>query len=223
VVPDETPREPPGQLVERLCSFGSERSRTIIGLGGVPGAGKSTLASALANAVNARLNGPAVRIVGQDGYHLPDRALAATDRLHGKGNRDTFDVYQLVEDLRRIRRGENVACPRYDRLHHAPRPRAVHIGAGCAIVMVEGSFVLSNLVPWDRLQSLYDETWYLECSELEAKRRIARRHVRAGRSSGDIEERWKRRDGPNGMLVRRTLSAPSLIISGSRRADGRTH
>lgn len=160
-----------------------------------------------------------VQIVGQDGYHLPDRALAATDRLRSKGNRDTFDVYQLVEDIERIRRGDDVACPRYDRLRHAPRPRAIRVDQSCTAVLIEGSFVLSNLVPWDRLQRLYDETWYLECSEMEAKRRIAHRHARAGRSPEDIERRWQGRDGPNGELVRRTLSPPTLVISSSVPSD----
>ncbi|HSN11722.1 MAG TPA: nucleoside/nucleotide kinase family protein, partial [Propionibacteriaceae bacterium] len=58
-----------GALTQELLDLSSSRARTLIGICGAPGAGKSTLATLLVDAVNAARRGTAVA-VGMDGFHL---------------------------------------------------------------------------------------------------------------------------------------------------------
>ena len=61
--------------------------RTILGITGPPGAGKSTIAAAIVDAVGAD-----ARLVGMDGFHLAHAELIRLGRVDRKGAPDTFDA-----------------------------------------------------------------------------------------------------------------------------------
>src|SRR5690349_15591736 len=76
--PTRTTRVPPllEQPVERLLVLLESRPwRSMIALAGVPGSGKTTLATRLAEAVNVRTAPNTMLALGMDGFHFTKAAL----------------------------------------------------------------------------------------------------------------------------------------------------
>jgi pantothenate kinase len=71
-------------LVARAAALASSGGRRILGITGAPGAGKSTLAARLVDA----LDGQAV-LVPMDGFHLADAELRRIGTRDRKGARST--------------------------------------------------------------------------------------------------------------------------------------
>jgi pantothenate kinase len=69
------------ELTRRLLRKGG---RTILGITGPPGAGKSTIAAAIVDAVGA-----GARLVGMDGFHLAHAEFIRLGRVDRKGAPDT--------------------------------------------------------------------------------------------------------------------------------------
>jgi pantothenate kinase len=69
------------ELVGRARAL-ADRGRTLLGLTGAPGAGKSTLAAALVEALGDR-----AVLVPMDGFHLDDAVLAASGGRTARGAR----------------------------------------------------------------------------------------------------------------------------------------
>ena len=82
-------------LVDEALRSGSRR---LLGIAGAPGAGKSTLAERLVEALGER-----AVLVPMDGFHLADAALERLGRLTRKGAPDTFDAGGYVALLQRLR------------------------------------------------------------------------------------------------------------------------
>src|SRR5215210_6465311 len=85
------------ELIAAARRLITPNQRRILGLTGAPGAGKSTIADVLLNALGA----DAV-VVSMDGFHLRDDELRRLGRLERKGASDTFDVAGYVHLLRRL-------------------------------------------------------------------------------------------------------------------------
>src|SRR5690606_2471025 len=88
----------PPALRTRLAALLAPGERRLLGLVGAPGAGKSTLAQALADAL-----GPRAQVVPMDGFHLANAELARLGRAERKGAPDTFDAAGYAALLRRLR------------------------------------------------------------------------------------------------------------------------
>jgi pantothenate kinase len=120
----------PASLVIELTSDGAvERAvemasggRSLLGIAGCPGAGKSTLSAAITAAVGSSV------VVPMDGFHLLNDELVRLGRRDRKGAPDTFDVPGYIELLQRLRRPDAVVtAPRYDRAASAPVPDAIAV------------------------------------------------------------------------------------------------
>jgi len=90
------------ELIVRARALATAGSRRILGITGPPGAGKSTLAEAVA----AQLAIVAV-LVPMDGYHLSNAELDRLERRARKGAPDTFDAAGYVALLSRIKAAED--------------------------------------------------------------------------------------------------------------------
>ena len=74
-------------LTEIKEALESNGKRTLIGIVGKPGAGKSTVVEA----IKERFDQALVSIIPMDGYHLSDEELIAQGKRDRKGAPDTFD------------------------------------------------------------------------------------------------------------------------------------
>jgi pantothenate kinase len=77
-----------GDLVDRMLALADAQAsagRVLLGIVGAPGAGKSTLAAALAQEATRRGRAHEVAVLPMDGFHLADAALIRLERLDRKG------------------------------------------------------------------------------------------------------------------------------------------
>jgi pantothenate kinase len=148
--------------------------RRILGIVGPPGAGKSSLASAVA----AALPGRAV-VVPMDGFHLAQAELERLGRADRKGAPDTFDVAGYVALLRRLRSSESrVYAPEFRREIEEPIAGAIPVPGEVPLVITEGNYLLA----WPEVAALLDESWYVELPEAVRLERLVARHVVSGKS-----------------------------------------
>jgi pantothenate kinase len=183
--------------------------RVLIGIAGAPGAGKTTLAEALV----ARLGGfPAVAHVPMDGFHLADRELVRLRRADRKGAPDTFDVDGYAALLQRIRAGEAVWAPGFDRTLEQPLAQAVPVAAETGIVVSEGNYLLLPDPGWRAVRSRFDEVWFCVADEADRVRRLVARHVEFGKSPAAARDWVRRSDERNAALVAATAPRADLTV-----------
>lgn len=194
--------------------------RRILGIAGPPGAGKSTLAAALVEA----LDGTAV-LVPMDGFHLAGAELARLGRAARKGAPDTFDAAGYAALLRRLRGtrtdggtssapsgDETVYAPAFDRALEEPIAGSVAVDPATPLVVTEGNYLLHDDGPWAPVSGLLDEVWYLEIDPGVRVRRLVDRHVRFGRPRPDAEQWVADSDEANARLVEAGRDRADLVV-----------
>ena len=103
--------------------------RKLVALAGAPGAGKSTLAEALA----VRLSNAAV--LPMDGFHLDNRLLKPMGLLPRKGAPETFDADGFCACLSRVAQEAEVIAPLFDRAREIAIAGAARIGPEVEVVI----------------------------------------------------------------------------------------
>ena len=146
------------------------RNAVFIGLAGIPGSGKSTVAEEL------RPRWPGAVVLPMDGYHLPKRMLDA-ESMRRRGAPHTFDPERLRADLRRLKETGAGDFPGFDHAEGDPREAAIRIEAGAGPIFVEGLYLL--LRDW-RIEEFFDLRVFLDCPLAIAMRRVAARHLACG-------------------------------------------
>lgn len=186
-------------------------SRTLVGIAGPPGAGKSTLAAALAKALSRTV--PAV-VVPMDGFHLANAELRRLGLAERKGAPQTFDAAGFVHLLRRLRTPgrEVVYAPTYSRTLHESIGGAIPVPAEVRVVIVEGNYLLLDDEPWSQVRDLLDLACYLEAPG--AARRDALVHRQRARGLDRQAARaWVRdSDEVNARLVAGTRDRAGLVL-----------
>ncbi len=199
-------------LTDELCaSLPTPPGRLIVGIAGVPGAGKSTLAAMLVERVNERFPHSAV-VLPMDGFHLSNAQLDAMKLRDRKGSPPTFDAPAFVTTLRRAFHGECFACPVYDRALHEPVVRdepSQSLTSDTQLVITEGNYLLLDEQPWNELASVLQKAWLIQVSPELAMQRLVARHIAGGRSPADALAHYRRNDELNA----------TLMLKQSRRAD----
>ena len=193
------------ELARRLAAPGRRR---ILGIAGAPGAGKSTLAAQLVDA----LGGLAV-LVPMDGFHLAQRELERLGRADRKGAPDTFDAAGYVALLRRVRTGdERVYAPTFVRDIEEPIANALPIDPSVPLVITEGNYLLLDDGPWSAVRALLDEAWFITVDDATRQKWLIARHVSYGRSVADATEWVMRSDEANAALVTATHVRADRIV-----------
>src|SRR4051812_40959173 len=117
----------------------------LLGITGAPGAGKSTLAAALAAARG-------MAVVPMDGFHYADAELSRRGLLDRKGAPDTFDAPGYAALLARVRAGEeDVVAPAFERTLEQPLAGAIAVPAYGSVV-TEGNYLLLAEPRWRRVR-----------------------------------------------------------------------
>ena len=203
-------------MIELTLAQAKERAATLavgprrlLGITGCPGAGKSTLASALTSAV------PDSVVVPMDGFHMLNEDLERLGRRNRKGAPDTFDVegyMRLLDRLRRQKPGELVKAPRYDRLASAPVPEAIVVEAHTPLVITEGNYLLLDAAPWNAVRLLFDEVWFVDVEDAVRVPRLIARHIEFGKTPEQAREWVLRSDEANAMLVAATRERADATV-----------
>lgn len=184
------------------AAVGAGRGRFVLGIAGPPGAGKSTLSSALCDEINRQAASRLSEIAPMDGFHLRNAVLDTAGMRARKGESDTFDAAGYVGLLRLVRESrDEVAWPAYDRALHDPVPGGIVIGPEVGIVVTEGNYLLLSAEPWDQVRPLLDAAWYVDADIPSLRERLLKRHEHGGKSRLEAVEKVDASDLPNAHLV----------------------
>lgn len=201
-------------LVEAILRAGEGHDRFIIAIAGPPGAGKSTLAEQVAEALNAREPASA-EILPMDGYHYDDMLLVPRGLRPRKGAPETFDVPGIAHMLKRLRDNEEpeIAVPVFDRSIEIARAGARMIERSVRYVIAEGNYLLLNEDRWRDLYSHFDMTVMIEEPEAVLRKRL---EARWAQLSGEaLAFKLEGNDLPNGRRVREHSVVPDFVVSSS--------
>ena len=192
------------ELLARARALTDRHGRALLGITGPPGAGKSTLAGALA----AALGSDAV-VIGMDGFHLADPELARLGRSDRKGAPDTFDRAGFAAALRRLRAAdETVYLPRFHREIEAAVAGELAVEPAVPLLLVEGNYLLH----WADVHALLDEVWYLDPPQAARVDLLIARHVGFGRSPAAARDWVLRSDEANAELIRADRDVADVVV-----------
>ncbi|CAJ1963550.1 unnamed protein product [Cylindrotheca closterium] len=154
---------------------------------------------------NNNSDAPECVVVGMDGYHLSRQELKKLSESGHRFKVDEFENEELkfsyvpmsyrqvmsrrgaaftyspetfIRDLGIIKETGQGSFPEYCRELHDPVPGGVMVKPCNRIILVEGLYLLSlNDPAWKRLGNLWDDTWLVDVSLPETKRRLVQRHL----------------------------------------------
>jgi pantothenate kinase len=199
----------PEEAIERAHRLAAPGRRVILGIAGAPGAGKSTLAEAVAVALGDR-----ARIVGMDAFHLAQAELERLGRADRKGAIDTFDGGGYVALLRRLRAADEdvVYAPEFRRAIEEPINAAVAVPRDVPLVITEGNYLLVDREPWAQVRDLLDEAWYAVQDEETRIRLLIERHIAFGKAPDHARDWVHRSDQRNAELAETTRGRADQIV-----------
>lgn len=197
------------ELVARARALAGAGPRQLLGIAGAPGAGKSTLAERIVEAV-----GPTARLVPMDGFHLAQAELRRLGRAERKGAVDTFDANGYVSLLRRLHRLEPTAvyAPAFRRDLEEPVAGSIEVPPSVRLVVTEGNYLLVAATPWDEIRPLLHEAWFLDLDAELRLRRLTARHESYGRSPEQARAWATGSDEANAALVAGTAHRADLVV-----------
>ncbi|MBY6687192.1 nucleoside/nucleotide kinase family protein [Rhodococcus sp. BP-149] len=170
------------ELVEWARALAIPGQRRILGLTGAPGAGKSTVAADLVEALGT----DRAVLAPMDGFHLANEVLIDLGRLDRKGAHDTFDddgYARLIEAVRRqTPDGPIVYAPRFRREIEESIGSAIPVLPSVPLVVTEGNYLLMEIDAWPRARAHIDEVWFLAPDTDVRHDRLVRRHEAYGKT-----------------------------------------
>lgn len=202
-----------GELAQRIPV---REGRSLLGIAGPPGAGKSTLAQLLRDELV--LAGRSAIVAPMDGYHLRNDVLRARDAVARKGEPDTFDAAGFVADLWSVRDtpvGVGVPWPLFDRAIDEPTEGGVIVAAE-RVVIVEGNYLLltdAEAPGWAEVRGLLDECWYLDAPRPVLTERLLDRHTAGGRTPDEARRKVTTSDLRNADLVAASKHRADLVLT----------
>ena len=196
-------------LVERARRLVEPGRRRLLGIVGNPGAGKSTLAAAVMQAL-----GPDAALVPMDGFHLAQVELDRLGARDRKGAIDTFDGGGLVSLLHRLHAADErvVYAPAFHREIEEPVAGSIPVPRSIPLVVVEGNYLLSDDGAWAQIADLLAESWYVEIDEATRMERLVARHMRFGRDRAAAEAHAFGSDQRNAKLIATTRGRADVVV-----------
>lgn len=175
----------------------------MIAVSGIPGSGKTELASTMSHRINALHTlekpsspKPIAISLPMDGYHLTRAQLSALpDPTHAfarRGAAFTFDAHKFLSLVRALREPltqdtQPIYAPSFDHAVKDPVDNDIAIAPTVRVIIFEGNYLSLNRAPWDEVAALMDELWFVEVDFEVARKRLIRRHVRAGIAADEEE------------------------------------
>jgi pantothenate kinase len=202
----------PAGVLQRAQGLLASGKRKILGIAAAPGAGKSTLAEGLLQAL-----GTQAQLVPMDGFHLANSELQRLGRQNRKGAPDTFDAAGYVNLLRRIHAqaaGETIYAPEYRRELEEGIAGAIAIEASTPLIITEGNYLLLQDGAWSQVRGLLDQAWYLEIDSQLRQQRLLERHMRFGRNREEACAWIAQTDEPNAQRIALSRDRADWLLSG---------
>ncbi len=198
----------PADLHARLDALLAPGGRRLLGLAGAPGAGKSTVAAQVVQAV-----GPLAVVVPMDGFHLAQTELERLGRADRKGAPDTFDADGFVALLTRLRDdARTVYAPEYRRDLRNPVAGAIAVQPEVRLVVVEGNYLLLDEHGFGPVAGLLDESWFLAPDDELRRARLVARHESFGKSPQTARAWSHGPDEQNARLVAATAARADVVV-----------
>jgi pantothenate kinase len=201
-------------LARAALDLVGDHRRVVLGIAGVPGAGKSTLADALVAAVAAARGEDWVAHVPMDGYHLADVQLERLGALSRKGAPDTFDAEGYAHLLRRLVDEPDswVYAPGFERTLEQPIAAAMVVPPSARLVVTEGNYLLLPEPRWQAARSAIAEVWYVTGDDDLRRSRLVERHVTFGKSP-DAAAAWvEQTDEVNAARIAAAAGAADRVV-----------
>ena len=177
-------------LFEQIqSSLDGQSARTIIGIVGKPGAGKSTVVEEIAK----RFDSNTVSIIPMDGFHLSNEELISLGRRERKGAPDTFDVEGFTSLIKKVKINYNIdhTFPIFHREIEASVDNEGIVPKESRVVVIEGNYLFSTDHNWGGIYSLLNHTWFIEIDDEVRVERLIARHIRYGKTPEEAEA-WSR-------------------------------
>lgn len=157
--------------------------KTIIGIAGASGAGKSRLANLLYDRLRRNRTRQDVTILNEDCYYLRRDDLSFPERE--KINYDHPDAIEhelLIEQLIQLRDGDSVEVPQYDYAQHNRASNTIRVEPSTVLIL-EGILILNR----PELRHLLDLKIYVDVPlDICLSRRLRRDMVERGRSLDSV-------------------------------------
>ncbi|WP_197084613.1 nucleoside/nucleotide kinase family protein [Saccharothrix sp. ST-888] len=188
--------------------------RSILGLAGPPGTGKSTLAHFLVEEINRQAGSGTAAHLPLDGFHLSNAQLERLGLRDRKGSPPSFDAWGYVALLRRVlaERFQDVYAPGFDRALDEPVAAQHVIRPHTRLVITEGNYLVGADAPWPEARALMGELWYVETDDHVRDSRLMQRHTDGGRAP-DAARHWiSSNDHPNGEYVKAGRAVCTRIV-----------
>ena len=207
------------QDAKQVCDLISSRRqvgvRTIVAIAGPPASGKSTLAEAVVQSLNAQQSSavPLATLVPMDGYHLDNRVLEARGLRAKKGAPETFDAVGFCKAIRALQSARDESfLPMFDRQMDLAIANAIAVHPETPIVVVEGNYLLMKSDPWRTLEDVFAATVFVSPTLEERESRLEQRWIKHGFDPETALQRAKTNDLPNAEHVIRYSRKADLTL-----------
>ncbi len=184
--------------------------RTLLGITGAPGCGKSTFAAWIQQQFAPGL----AVVVPMDGFHLANAIIDGTPLRLRKGAIDTFDVGGYLSLLQRlVRRDEAVVyAPEFRRSLDEPVAASIPVPAEVPLVITEGNYLLADVPRWKDVRAQLDEVWFMDTPPELRLGRLVDRHVEFGMERSAAAAWATGPDEANAELIDNTRQLADRII-----------
>jgi len=188
----------------------SASTRTIIGIIGKPGGGKSTLSKYLLKGMDPTL----VSVVPMDGFHLSNKVLKELGRSDRKGAQDTFDVKGFTTLIQRIKMdsAEPIYYPIFDRSIEESIAAQGVVHPSTRVVIVEGNYLMHDRDGWQEISPLLDQSWYAFLDEDIRISRLISRHIAFGKDPDSAKAWAKGSDQVNAELIETGVGRCDFLV-----------
>jgi pantothenate kinase len=203
-----TPEDALAFLVRQAHALPTDR-RTVIGITGGPGTGKSTIATELVAAL-----GPVAAYVPMDGFHMLHAKLEALGMVADKGAPHTFEGEAFAAFISSLKTASGpVSGPGYSRAVEDVVQNAFIIAAESRILVAEGNYLLLTDPPWGTVRPQLDLSVFIDVPREKVRARLVKRHAEHGLFSEERNRQHiERVDLANYDLVQRSRPRADIVI-----------
>jgi pantothenate kinase len=193
-----------------VVEYAAASTRTIIGIVGKPGGGKSTLSKFLLKGMDSTL----VSVVPMDGFHLSNKVLKELGRSDRKGAQDTFDVNGFKTLIERIKLDnvDPIYYPIFDRSIEESIAAQGVVYPSTRVVIVEGNYLMHDRDGWQEISPLLDQSWYAFLEEDIRISRLISRHIAFGKDPESAKAWAKGSDQVNAELIEAGVGRCDFLI-----------